>query len=229
MALGQLSDEQRRFASIVAAETNLDPSVVVAWVGSESGWNRTMPTHNYLNIGPHRAYPSVDHAANAVVGLIRNSEHYGGIRGAIPRGPGAQVDAIWQSPWDAGHYGGDGSRLLKVWRQLVGAEPATGTVVPLIPTAGPIPPLFGEDGKPGLEDFGWGYPPDLTKGLAKLLGLDDLTARILVVGLGLVFTVAAFGLITLGFHRLTGSSPRGTFDTLRSTVGTAQGVASAAS
>jgi hypothetical protein len=213
VTLGQLSPDQERFAANVIAGTGLDPTVVRSWIGAESGWGVTKPSHNYLNVGPGHAFASVDDAATTVSHLITSSPHYAGIRAAIPIGGGAQVEAITQSPWDAGHYGGDGRNLRRVFTQLVGsaggatggAIAATGTTASVIGDALRNTPIIG-----GLTP---GRAPSAAGSVLRgVFGIDQVGDRILVAGLGLVFSLAALVLIAMGLARLTGTHPVSTFE-----------------
>lgn len=202
--LGALSPDQERFASAVTAGVpGLDPTVVRAWIGSESGWNVTKATKNYLNVrnvgAPGFAqYETPEQAGARVAQLLRESRYYESVRRAIPQGPGAQVRAIGNSPWDAGRYGGGGRRLVNVWTQLADRPAATpvrnddGTVTT------PWGEIFGEGDAPGgVLDGG---------GVAGVLGLDDLLTDGMKLGLGLIFTTAALALIGFGIYRLTGTN-----------------------
>lgn len=211
MAIGQLSADQAAYAQQVASATGLDADVVRAWIGSESGWGVTKPAHNYLNIGPGRQYSTVDQAATAAAQLLGSSSYYTGIRNAVPAGPVAQVDAIQQSPWDAGHYGGH--RLMDVYNALVGnggPAPATGAM----PASWTIPGTNIH--LPGLGD--------LVGGAAT--GVAD---RIVAVAggalLGMLFTAAALALIGLGLARLTGNNAKDLYGKAQQTVGQASQVA----
>lgn len=207
MAVGDLSSAQRTYRDVVVRGTGLHRDVVTAWIGAESGWDMTKPGHNYLNIGPGRTYPSPKHAANAVVKLISSSGHYGGIRDAIRSGdPARQVKAITVSPWDAGRYGGDGSRLINVYNQIAGGSAQTTTVAadeddplaPEIPGPLEIDPETGE----------W-RPKDRTSGdtWQERLGrqLADAVGRALI---STVFTLAALVLIVVGLLQLLDVDPR---------------------
>jgi hypothetical protein len=196
MALGDLSAGQRSYRDRVAAGTGLDRTVVTAWIGAESGWGVTKPDHNYLNVGPGRSYPSVAAAADAVVSLIRSSSHYAGIRAAIPRGASAQVEAIATSPWDAGRYGGDGSRLRTVHDQLTGRSSSGDT-----PTATPV----------GWTDnrvlpWNWGETAgeaigSVARPFAQVL--EAASDRVLAGTLTVVFVLAGLTLIGFGVVGLT--------------------------
>lgn len=116
MAAGDLSPDQARFVDAFTAATGLSRQVVVAWVGSESGWGTTKAGHNYLNVGPGETYTSAEQAAARSAALVRTSNYYAGIRAAIPVGGTAQVEAIGSSPW-----GTSPATLTKVYAQLNGA------------------------------------------------------------------------------------------------------------
>lgn len=115
MAAGDLSPDQTRFVDAMAGATGLNRQVVVAWVGSESGWGTTKGDHNYLNVGPGETYTSAEQAAARAASLVRTSNNYAGIRAAIPVGGAAQVKAIGASPW-----GTAASLISSVYAQLTG-------------------------------------------------------------------------------------------------------------
>jgi len=227
MATGDLSSDQARYVDLVVKATGLARDVVVAWVGSESGWGVNKAGHNYLNIGPGRTYASTEQAAAAAAALVNASDYYVGIRAAIPAGGGAQVAAIADSPW-----GTDGGLLSKVYGQLAGSG---GAPVQLVATqTDPYlqPPTGTPDpGTPTVVIPGWdpskniqrGIPEPLT-GLAKDI-FEGLTPALLKAGLGVIFTVAAFVFIAMGINRLTGGSLKSIFDTVSGAVGAAGGAA----
>lgn len=203
MAAGDLSEDQARFVAGLSERTGLDHTVVVAWVGTESGWSKTKAGHNYLNVGPGETYGSTDQAVARAAALIGGSPRYAGIRAAIPGGPVAQVKAIGASPW-----GTSASLLQRVYDDVRGRKltgPERNALMDYWTT---------EREKAGLPPFSPNAPSivpnplDAAKGLGKVLGLDDLWRQALIVGLGLVFSLAAFGLIALGLSRLTDVSPR---------------------
>lgn len=222
MAVGDLSPDQARYVDIVASATGLARTVVVAWVGAESGWGINKAGHNYLNVGPGETFPSVEQAAARAAGLVNASNRYTGIRTAIPAGPGAQAQAIGASPW-----GTNPTLLSSVYGQLAGTTTADGT--PTIQDVG-----FWEDQWQGfLDSFGvtiGGHPEkalpylgDAAKAAGGALGLD--AGAIVGAGLTLVFTVAAFAVIAMAVNRLTGAPPKGVFDTVSGAVGAATGAA----
>lgn len=207
MAVGDLSTDQQRFAQQVAAATGLDLGLVVAWIGAESGWGITKGTHNYLNIGPGRAYGDVDTAAAATAQLINTSSNYAGIRAAIPAGPIAQAEAIQQSPWDAAHY--YGTRLVDTYRSLIGAGGTAlaqladiklpgGVNIPFPGHDVTIDPRFPGGVNPGA---GLGDIP-FVGGIFKSI-TNEVVRQTGGVALGLIFTVFALVLIGMGVSRLT--------------------------
>jgi hypothetical protein len=214
MAVGQLSADQAAYAAQVASATGLDTDVVRAWIGAESGWGVTKPTHNYLNIGPGRQYPTVDQAATAAAQLVGSSSNYAGIRSAIPAGPAAQVDAIQQSPWDQNHYGGH--RLMDTYTSVVGAGTSSSTAAAgaAVPVSVRIPGTNIH--LPGLGDLTFGAATDVTNRVVAAAGGAML---------GLLFSTAALALIGLGLSRLTGNNARDLFGKAQQTTGQAAQVA----
>lgn len=188
MAAGDLSGAQHQYMYALVSGTGIDRHVATAWIGAESGWNTTDPDNNYLNIGPGRSYPDAITGANAAVKLIRESDHYAGIREAIKNGtPEEQIDAIAASPWDEGNYGGDGSNLRRTYEAVAGG---TSWV----------------DKSPGEA------ATDAVKSAAGAIS-DDVWDNALTVGLALVFTVAAVLMILLGLVNLLGFTARDAIDT----------------
>jgi hypothetical protein len=229
MAAGDLSPDQSSYVDRVASGTGLDRRVVVAWVGSESGWNVNKPGHNYLNVGPGETYPSVAQAAARVVGLIEGSTNYYGIRAAIPAGPAAQVQAIGQSKW-----GTNPTALTSVYSQLAGGSgPVVQPVNWLSDAAGAatgaILDPFGLLGAAGGAVGGAvaGAAGDVAGGVVGEV-VKDLGPVLLEAGLTIVFTVAAFALLAMGINQLTGQAPKKIFDTVSGAASTAAGVAALA-
>lgn len=221
MALGDLSSGQQRFAAAVSAGTGLDPVVVKAWIGSESGWGVTKGNNNYLNVGPGQQFTSVEQAAAKVVQMVNTSPRYAGIRASIAAGPVAQVKAIQDSPWDAGRYGG--GRLLTVYSQLSGAPGADTQPVGIdFPDLPKLPSWLGGFDLPNL-----GKLPSLpTPDRAGKAIVASVAEAALPLGLQLLFTTAALGVIALGLFRLTGQSPKAA---LGATTGLVGGVGQARS
>jgi hypothetical protein len=221
MAAGDLSPDQSSYVDRVASGTGLDRRVVVAWVGTESGWGTNKAGHNYLNVGPGETYPSVAQAAARVVGLIQGNSLYYGIRAAIPAGPGAQVQAIGASPW-----GTSATLLAQVYSQL------TGTTVTAAPAAPVVQDVnYLSDAAKAAAGTVLGGPlggllagTSLNKGIKDLTGID-VVGGFLTAGLTIVFTVAAFAFIAMGVNRLTGNPVGKVFDTVSGAVGTAAGAA----
>lgn len=228
MAAGDLSSDQLRYVDRVASGTRLDRTVVVAWVGAESGWNANKAGHNYLNVGPGETYPSTDQAGARVVGLISASSNYAGIRAAIPAGPAAQIKAIGESPW-----GTSASVLTSVYQQLASKSGGTINITPVVELVPGIPIPLPDSPLPGIHiplpdplqkaadaagNIVGGAAADVASAVAKAIGPVLLEA-----GLGIVFTVAAFAFIAMGVNRLTGAPPKGIFDTVSGAVGTVAG------
>ena len=196
MGKHDLSEDQARFVAGLAERTGLDPLVVKAWVGSESGWSKTKANHNYLNVGPGESYTSTDQAVGRAGALIGGSPRYQGIRASIPGGPRAQIEAIGKSAWGTDH-----ARLAEVYGNLLldGLD-------------------HGITGVPGAIADTAGKAAGAA---ASALGLDTLYEQALLVGLGLVFTLASFGLIALGLSRLTDITPKAALSKVQSVTGAA--------
>lgn len=217
MALGDLSSDQGRFVDQFAAATGLSRQVVVAWVGSESGWGTTKANHNYLNVGPGESYSSVEQAAARAASLVRTSSNYAGIRAAVPVGGAAQVKAIGESPW-----GTSAATLTQVYAGLVGAPTAGPTIVPVSLTD------VAGDALKAIGGFVGGNPDATISGVAGVAKQLDLVDKIMSAGLTIVFTVAALALIGLGLNRLTGTPAKERFDQVSGIVSKVGAVAAVA-
>lgn len=105
MALTPITADQQAFAQRVARGTGLSLAAVLAWMRAEGG-----PTTNPLNImipGTQTVanYGSPERAADAVIANLKTSRYANVLQTARDTGdPKAQLTAIAQSPWDAGHY-----------------------------------------------------------------------------------------------------------------------------
>jgi len=242
MPAGDLLPDQARYVDLVSSETGLDRTVVVAWVGSESGWLVNKAGHNYLNVGPGYQFASTEQAAARVAGLINDSDLYYGIRAAIPAGPAAQVKAIGASRW-----GTSAALLSAVWAQLVAGGTAVHTTLldatAVTPSGAALAQNVGfwEDtlktGK-GILAFGTGdlggvasalpSVSGLAGGAASALGIPtpgDIVGGIVKAGATLIFTAAAFGIIAMALNRLTGVSPVAAFQKVAQTAGPLAAVA----
>jgi hypothetical protein len=127
-----LTAGQASFRDELATRTGLDPRVVTAWLlseesGAAAASRQRSGNHNWLNIGPGRVYSSPQAGAAATAQLINGSGYYAGIRAAAKSGNAqAQLQAIAASPWDAGHYGGDGRNLRAVFGSASSSATAAG-------------------------------------------------------------------------------------------------------
>jgi hypothetical protein len=107
----------RPYADTVSAGTGIDPFVLLAQWGIETGWGNQI--YNANNLGNIRDAPgsfaqltTLDAFCQLAIATWHNG-YYGGVLGVV--GQEAQCIAIGNSPWDAGHYdngGGAGSSLL---------------------------------------------------------------------------------------------------------------------
>lgn len=125
------------FIQQVAQATGLQPGVVAAWVRAESGaqGSGAYGGFNYLNLtakgsagwsgvpitgsyasnggtGNFATFGSVDDAAAETAWWIQHMSNYSGIRATAGKPAPVQLAAIARSPWDAGHYGGNGQNLV---------------------------------------------------------------------------------------------------------------------
>lgn len=129
------ADELTRFANGVAAQTGLDPRVIVAWGQLETGGNPI--GHNWLNERPGSGgrgfsgvpegsspggfaeFNSTQDAITETAYWINNFSNYAGVKSSGGKPPAQEIAAIAASPWDAGHYGGSGGpNLLREFNSL---------------------------------------------------------------------------------------------------------------
>lgn len=118
------------FADAVAQATGLDAGVLVAWANSEGGLY-----YNDMNLssnGPNASFSGVPiigtYTATGGTGSfskfatpadgvtefvywIENFTNYAGIKNSAGQSPQAQIQAIVDSPWDAGHYGSSAAEI----------------------------------------------------------------------------------------------------------------------
>ena len=127
-AAGKMTTGQQAFASRLAADTGLDPSVIGAWVlaeenGSAAASRQSQNNNDWLNIGytDSGTYGSSDSiwsdpaaAADATAGWLKGQNTipgYGKASGGIQailstagQAPQAQISAIQQSGWASSGY-----------------------------------------------------------------------------------------------------------------------------
>ncbi|SFU71247.1 phage protein [Alicyclobacillus macrosporangiidus] len=125
-------------AQMVSQATGLDQNVVLAhWNAEEGVGSANWPNNNPAGIRPGNSavdklavgvnsygfdiFPSPAAGAQAYATLINTDVNYAGVRTAAKTGnPIAQLQAIVQSPWDEGHYGGDGHLLYQSYTAITG-------------------------------------------------------------------------------------------------------------
>ncbi len=121
--------EIAQFANAVAAQTGLDPRVVIAWGEIETGGQAN--SHNWLNLRPYPGDPysgvssgnfeqfnSVQDAITASVRRIKQP-FAAPIVASAGKPPAQEIAAIASTGWDAGHYGGAGGpNLLREFNSL---------------------------------------------------------------------------------------------------------------
>lgn len=140
---------QRAFATAVAAQTGLDPYVVLAWTSIEDA-DAPGGTggFNYLNVRPNgsssysgvqlagvspggfQRFRSLSDAVTETVYWVKRMPNYAGIRGSVGKPAATQIAAIAASPWDQGHYGGNGRALAQAYvlLRLPGSSPSSGGI-----------------------------------------------------------------------------------------------------
>jgi hypothetical protein len=100
--VGDLGPEQRKFVRGVAKGTHLKPRTIAAQARAEEGnaaQTEVEQTHNFLNMGPGIAYPSLKAGVKATVQNYNAAPYYAGVRATRGASAKAQVDAIGASPW----------------------------------------------------------------------------------------------------------------------------------
>ncbi|HZU18299.1 MAG TPA: hypothetical protein VFD01_17065 [Candidatus Dormibacteraeota bacterium] len=203
MSAGTLSPAQQSYVDVLAGATGLDPDVVTAWVGSESGWGITKPSNNYLNIGPGYNYPDPAQGAEAAARLLNTSGYYSSIRAAVPQGAAAQVAAITASPWDAGHYGagpGNPGNLAATYASVTGKGGILNDVLGFLKN-------IGGSGLAGPIGMAAADAPTVAGAAGAVVNaakstFDFFSGGWEKVALRLLFVAASLGLVLLGLTRL---------------------------
>lgn len=129
-----------QLAQGASSDTGLDINVVLTHWNAEEGVASTSqwPDNNPAGLRPGDqadqysigvnannflmfATPAAGAKAYAV--RINTDINYAGVRAAIKTGsPLAELNAIIQSPWDSGHYGGDGHSLYESYSAITGTK-----------------------------------------------------------------------------------------------------------
>lgn len=119
----------------------LDRNVILAqWDAEEGIGSSNWPGNNPAGITPGNSavdrlgnggltsggfvvFPTPAAGAEAYATLYNTDSNYAGVRAAIKTGsPLAELNAIIQSPWDSGHYGGDGHKLYNAYSSVTGTK-----------------------------------------------------------------------------------------------------------
>ncbi|MCL6442076.1 MAG: hypothetical protein K6T83_01195 [Alicyclobacillus sp.] len=129
-----------QLAQMAASQTGLDVNVILAQWNAEEGVSSTArwPGNNPAGLRPGDSADRYSNGVNAYGFLtfatpaagamayaarINEDRNYAGVRAAIKTGsPLAELNAIIQSPWDAGHYGGDGHLLYESYAAITGSK-----------------------------------------------------------------------------------------------------------
>lgn len=119
-----IPNDLNNYASQASALTGLNPLVILSQWISENGWK--VPTgYNFGNImsnGKPVVYANPEAGVSAYANLINTGSYYSGIRATVGKDAATQIGAIAASPWDAGHYGGNGSLLTNVYNTVSGSS-----------------------------------------------------------------------------------------------------------
>lgn len=129
-----------QLAQSVTSAIGLDRNVVLAqWNAEEGIGSANWPSNNPAGIRPGNRsvdamstgvngagfdiFPTPAAGAQAYATLYKTDSNYVNVRNAIKTGsPLAELNAIIQSPWDAGHYGGDGHKLYDSYSSVTGSK-----------------------------------------------------------------------------------------------------------
>ena len=142
--MAQVPQALAQDAAYASEETHLSQKVIEAWWIAENGWDvpngynfgniRYDP--NYTNSSYYQGmvgttpagfvvYDNAQDGINAFSNFLKQP-NYNNIRWTAGASDGAQIQAIAQSPWDSGHYGGDGSSLAAVYNSIDGGGSMAG-------------------------------------------------------------------------------------------------------
>lgn len=174
----------QRFSQEVAAGTGLNPNTIGIWVLAENG-----PVENPLNIGPGRLYSSLDSAALATIRVLHQS-NMAGILASAPKDTKTQLQAIAASPWDAGHYGGNGQNLASVYNDVKGNPFGLGSAADWTSYDAGNAAHDAKTAAAGVADTALAVPRFLAK-----LADPTLWVRVLYVLGGSVFLLAGLALL----------------------------------
>lgn len=137
----QISSYVQQLAQVASGICGLDPNVILAqWdceegIQSVSQWPNNNPAGitsgnsavDALSVGTNSygflIFPTPLAGAQGYATLYKTDPNYAGVRAAIPGGPAAQIQAIVDSPWDAGHYQEGGyNHLSSAYDQITGSN-----------------------------------------------------------------------------------------------------------
>jgi len=187
--------ELSNYATQASSLTGLNKSVILAQWISENGWK--VPTgYNFGNImkpGTHtlETYSSGSAGVQAYANFLKNNSNYNGVMATAGSTPESQLKAIVASPWDAGHYGGDGSLLTNVYNSVTGASIVPGSFAPTTTSA------TTGSGTPGALNF-------LSMGTDKIISGFWLVVGVVVVFFGVYLLTNPMAGITDALSKLGG-------------------------
>ncbi|HEY8775807.1 MAG TPA: hypothetical protein VIM33_04915 [Gaiellaceae bacterium] len=192
------------FITYVSQKTGLRQDVIAAWVVAEN----SDPAHpstknNPLNIrngpgGSFRPYPNMKAAADATVTSLHNGRYAPVLGAAKTNDPKAELAAIANSPWDAGHYGGKGQNLLGAYVRVT-HQPAGSYLPPEVKTIINAPETAADAAQKAADAL------NPVKWVKDFTGWADAAAlRALAY---LVLTIAAIALFVLGLEKTLGPTP----------------------
>jgi hypothetical protein len=186
-----LTPTAEQVAQCLSSKTGLDLNVVRAWIAIESAWGKSPTDHyNYLNLksshgNTFATFTSPADACDAYYSNLQGPD-YSGIRAAATSNNVVkQLQAITDSPWDEGHYGGNGSSLVSTYNAVAKTYGGGGLVGGLTG--------YLKGGIPGAISGAKGTQP----GTPVKAGFHAPPGTILGFPLGLYLQVVAGGFILL--------------------------------
>ncbi|WP_281759500.1 hypothetical protein, partial [Alicyclobacillus hesperidum] len=135
----QIDSYVEQLAQMASQICGLDPNVILAqWMCEEGISSANWPSNNPAGITPGNSavdqystgvnasgfliFPTPAAGAEAYAMLYKTDPNYANVRAAIQTGsPAAEIQAIVNSPWDAGHYQEYGyNHLLNAYNEITG-------------------------------------------------------------------------------------------------------------
>lgn len=209
--MSQVPYSLNQYAQQASSQTGLNPLVILSQWIAENGW--TVPkNNNFGNImvpGTHtlETYSTPAAGVQAYVNFLKQNSNYKGILATAGQPAQTQLYAIVSSPWDAGHYGGNGQNLFNVYNQVSNssialpsgvsgpsAPTSTDTVTPTTaPAVGVANQLTALQGVTNPTDAGW-------------------AAQAQSIGIMLLIAILGMGLLFMGLKMVSGGAAKGVIE-----------------